>query len=227
MTPRPRSRTALDWTATAAAVALTLSLPALAAQTDPAARAQALLARMTLDEKASQLQPAAPAIARLGIPAHNWWSEGLHGVARPDGGSDLYRGLTVWSPNVNIFRDPRWGRGQETYGEHPYLTSRLGVAHIRGLQGPDPGAPKVSATVKHFADIHSEGAHRYVDTPERAVAAAIRTGTDLMCEFGDRPPQPAVVLTRFIPARRRPRRTSPAGAAPACRSWSPPGTAPA
>src|SRR5690348_9220736 len=54
---------------------------------------------------------------------------------RPDGGTDWYRGLTVWSPNINIFRDPRWGRGQETYGEDPYLTSRVGVAFIMGLEG--------------------------------------------------------------------------------------------
>ena len=73
---------------------------------------------------------------------------------RPDGGSDRYRGLTVWSPNVNIFRDPRWGRGQETFGEDPYLTARLGVAFIRGLQGPDPAHPKAAAVVKHFA-VHS------------------------------------------------------------------------
>ncbi|NLD45455.1 MAG: glycoside hydrolase family 3 protein, partial [Chloroflexi bacterium] len=51
---------------------------------------------------------------------------------------EIYRGLTFWSPNINIFRDPRWGRGQETYGEDPYLTARLGVAFVRGLQGDDP-----------------------------------------------------------------------------------------
>jgi beta-glucosidase len=72
----------------------------------------------------------------------------------PDGSSDRYRGLTIWSPNVNIFRDPRWGRGQETFGEDPYLTARLGVAFIRGLQGPDPAHPKTAAVVKHFA-VHS------------------------------------------------------------------------
>ena len=48
---------------------------------------------------------------------------------------DIYKGLTFWSPNINIFRDPRWGRGHETYGEDPYLTSRLGVAYVRGMQG--------------------------------------------------------------------------------------------
>lgn len=71
-----------------------------------------------------------------------------------NGGSDFYRGLTVWSPNINIFRDPRWGRGQETYGEDPYLSGQLGVAYITGLQGTDPRFPKVIATSKHFA-VHS------------------------------------------------------------------------
>jgi beta-glucosidase len=65
-----------------------------------------------------------------------------------------YKGLTFWSPNINIFRDPRWGRGQETYGEDPYLTGRLGVAFIKGLQGDDPRYLKVAATAKHYA-VHS------------------------------------------------------------------------
>jgi beta-glucosidase len=159
-------------------------------------RAAALVARMTLEEKAAQLGHAAPAIPRLGVPQYNWWNEGLHGVARagvatvfpqaigmaatwdvalireaadaiatefrakyaenvqPDGGTEQYRGLTVWSPNVNIFRDPRWGRGQETYGEDPYLTSRIGVAFVHGLQGDDPRYLKTVATPKHFA-VHS------------------------------------------------------------------------
>jgi beta-glucosidase len=72
----------------------------------------------------------------------------------PDGGSDFYRGLTVWSPNINIFRDPRWGRGQETYGEDPFLTGRIGIAFIQGLQGSDPKYLKTIATSKHFA-VHS------------------------------------------------------------------------
>jgi beta-glucosidase len=274
----------------------------------PAERAADLVSRMTLEEKAAQLQSSAPAIERLGLPAYHWWNEGLHGVARadeatvfpqaigmaatwnpdllqsagdvvstefrakflrtvgPDGGSSIYRGLTVWSPNVNIFRDPRWGRGQETYGEDPLLTSRMGVAYIQGLQGPDPDRPKVVATIKHLAvhsgpeadrhredvhvrprdlietylpafhaavtegqvqslmcaynavdgvpacasktllqeylrrdwgfkgfvvsdcgavaDIYMAGAHRYVATQEEAVAAALKAGTDVMCEFG-------------------------------------------
>ncbi len=66
----------------------------------------------------------------------------------------IYQGLTFWSPNINIFRDPRWGRGQETYGEDPFLTGRMAVQFIRGLQGDDPKYYKTIATVKHFA-VHS------------------------------------------------------------------------
>ncbi|HEY0504776.1 MAG TPA: glycoside hydrolase family 3 C-terminal domain-containing protein [Lysobacter sp.] len=65
-----------------------------------------------------------------------------------------YQGLTYWSPNINIFRDPRWGRGQETYGEDPYLTARMGVTFVKGLQGDDPKYRKLDATAKHFA-VHS------------------------------------------------------------------------
>jgi len=159
-------------------------------------RAAAIVAKMTLEEKAAQLGNVAPAIPRLGVPAYNWWNEGLHGVARagfatvfpqaigmaatwdtslmgaaadtistefrakyvervhPDGTTDFYRGLTVWSPNINIFRDPRWGRGQETYGEDPFLTGRIGIAFVKGLQGTDPNYYKTIATSKHFA-VHS------------------------------------------------------------------------
>lgn len=70
------------------------------------------------------------------------------------GGSDWFAGLTVWSPNINIFRDPRWGRGQETYGEDPHLTARLGVAFVKGLQGEDAHYLKTVATPKHYA-VHS------------------------------------------------------------------------
>jgi beta-glucosidase len=66
----------------------------------------------------------------------------------------IFRGLTFWSPNINIFRDPRWGRGQETYGEDPYLTARMGVAFVKGLQGDDPKYFKVISTPKHYA-VHS------------------------------------------------------------------------
>ncbi|MCC8136901.1 MAG: glycoside hydrolase family 3 C-terminal domain-containing protein [Clostridiales bacterium] len=157
-------------------------------------KAEQLVSRMTLEEKASQLRYDAPAIKRLGIPAYNWWGEALHGVARAGqatvfpqaiglgatfdtqlvgkiadtvategrakynayssrGDRDIYKGLTFWSPNVNIFRDPRWGRGHETYGEDPYLTSRLGVAYVKGLQGTGETL-KAAACAKHFA-VHS------------------------------------------------------------------------
>jgi beta-glucosidase len=161
----------------------------------PEQRATDLVGRLTLQEKVLQMQNAAPAIARLGIPAYDWWNEALHGVARAGRATvfpqamalaatwdtDLvqrvadaistearakyneaqrndnharYRGLTFWSPNINIFRDPRWGRGQETYGEDPFLTSRMAVAFIRGMQGADPHYLKTIATPKHFA-VHS------------------------------------------------------------------------
>jgi beta-glucosidase len=157
-------------------------------------KARELVSKMTLEEKAGQMRYDAPAISRLGIPAYNWWNEGLHGVARAGqatvfpqaialGASfdtrlvkkiadavategrakynafsrqedrDIYKGLTFWSPNINIFRDPRWGRGHETYGEDPYLTSRLGVAYVKGLQG-EGETLKAAACAKHFA-VHS------------------------------------------------------------------------
>ena len=155
-----------------------------------------LLRRMTLEEKVSQMMNGSPAIDRLGIPAYNWWNEGLHGVARTgkhatvfpqaignaatfdqpnlqrmatmistearaihhqyerEGHRDIYEGLTFWSPNINIFRDPRWGRGQETYGEDPYLTGQMGMALVKGFQGDDPNYLKITACAKHFA-VHS------------------------------------------------------------------------
>ena len=153
-----------------------------------AKRAAKLVSRMTLEEKVLQMQNAAPAIPRLGIPAYDWWNEALHGVARaglatvfPQAiglaatwDTDLdaprspttistkarakyneairqdnhsrYHGLTFWSPNINIFRDPRWGRGQETYGEDPFLTGRMASPSSRGMQGDDPHYFKVIAT---------------------------------------------------------------------------------
>lgn len=157
-------------------------------------KAEELVGKMTIEERASQLRYDAPAILRLGIPAYNWWNEALHGVARAGVATsfpqaigmaatfdeellkkvadaiategrakyntysshedrDIYKGLTFWSPNVNIFRDPRWGRGHETYGEDPYLTGRLGVAFVKGLQG-DGQTLKTAACAKHFA-VHS------------------------------------------------------------------------
>ena len=77
-----------------------------------------------------------------------------HHQAVRQGIRDIYAGLTFWSPTINIFRDPRWGRGQETYGEDPYLTARMAVAFVRGLQGDDPRYLKLVATPKHFA-VHS------------------------------------------------------------------------
>ena len=158
-------------------------------------RVENLVSRMTLEEKAHQMVNGAAEIERLSIPAYNWWSECLHGVACAGiatvfpqaiglgatwdadlvfrvakvtsdearakhhdavrkGRYSQYRGLTFWSPNINIFRDPRWGRGQETYGEDPHLTSRLGVAFVRGLQGDDPRYLKLVSTPKHYA-VHS------------------------------------------------------------------------
>jgi beta-glucosidase len=154
-----------------------------------------LIGRLTLEEKAAQLQMAAPAVERLGIPPYHWWNEALHGVARNgeatvfpqaiamaatwntelhyrmgqviavegrakheeavrQGIYSIYTGLDMWSPNINIFRDPRWGRGQETYGEDPYLTGRFGVAFVTGLQGNDPFYFHTIATPKHYA-VHS------------------------------------------------------------------------
>lgn len=77
-----------------------------------------------------------------------------HHEAVRHGDRGIYKGLTFWAPNINIFRDPRWGRGQETYGEDPYLTGRMGVAFVKGLQGDDPKYLKVVATPKHYA-VHS------------------------------------------------------------------------
>ncbi len=161
-----------------------------------AERVQDLIAQMTVEEKIGQLQNAAAAVPRLGIPAYNYWNEALHGVARNGratvfpqiigmaatwdpaliqraasaiadearakyhealrrhGFTQLYQGLTFWSPNVNIYRDPRWGRGQETWGEDPYLTGELGATFVRGMQGDDPRYLKIAACAKHYA-VHS------------------------------------------------------------------------
>jgi beta-glucosidase len=158
-------------------------------------RAHDLVGRMTLDEKAAQLEDWATAIPRLGVPDYQTWNEALHGVARAgyatvfpqaigmaatwdpmmvhsmgnviseearakynqaqrEGNHRIFYGLTFWSPNINIFRDPRWGRGQETYGEDPFLTGRLGIAFIGGVQGNDLNHLRAVATSKHFA-VHS------------------------------------------------------------------------
>ena len=158
-------------------------------------RADDLLSRLTIEEKAELMRFDSPAIDRLGIPAYNWWNECLHGVGRSglatvfpqaigmaamwdsrqmfdiataisdearakhhhyvaQGKRGIYQGLTFWTPNINIFRDPRWGRGMETYGEDPFLTAELAIPFIKGLQGDDPRYLKLVATVKHFA-VHS------------------------------------------------------------------------
>ena len=77
-----------------------------------------------------------------------------YNVSAVHGYRERYQGLTFWTPNINIFRDPRWGRGQETYGEDPYLTSRIGLALVKGIQGDDPDHLKAAALAKHYA-VHS------------------------------------------------------------------------
>jgi beta-glucosidase len=246
----------------ALAVAGTAAAQAPAAFLDPTlkpeARAAALVSAMTLEEKAGQLKHAAPAIPRLSVPAYNWWSEGLHGVARageatvfpqaigmaatwdapmihgiadtiatefrakyvekrsPDGGSAQYRGLTVWSPNINIFRDPRWGRGQETWGEDPHLTAELGVAFATGLQGDDPIYYKTVATAKHFAvhsgpeadrhrdDIHPS-AHDLEDTYLPAFKALVTRAKveSVMCAYNAVDGVPACANTALLTDRLR------------------------
>jgi len=110
------------------------------------------------------LQEVADTIATEARAKHNDY------VSKHNGDSAQYYGLTFWTPNINIFRDPRWGRGQETYGEDPFLTAQLAVAFIRGLQGDDPKYIKAMACAKHFA-VHSgpePERHRFdAEPPER------------------------------------------------------------
>ncbi|MDP9049896.1 MAG: glycoside hydrolase family 3 C-terminal domain-containing protein [Acidobacteriota bacterium] len=207
-------------------------------------RVKDLIGRMSIEEKASQMQDAAVAIPRLGVPAYGWWNEALHGVARrgiatvfpqaialgatwdrdlllqvgdtistearakfnesPAGDKARYFGLTFWSPNINIFRDPRWGRGQETYGEDPYLTGRLGTAFVLGVQGGDSKYLKAVATPKHFA-VHSGpestrhkvnvevSKHDLEDTYLPAFRMAITEGhaDSVMCAYNSVDGQPA------------------------------------
>lgn len=92
-----------------------------------------------------------------------------YNAAQKIGNHGIYAGLTFWSPNVNIFRDPRWGRGQETYGEDPYLTGELGTAYVKGIQGDDPFYLKAAACAKHYA-VHSgpeEPRHRFNVNPSK------------------------------------------------------------
>ena len=175
-----------------ALISISVSANAQSSADDPVG---ALIAKMTIEEKAAQLQDSAPAIPRLGIPAYTYWNEALHGVARAgeatvfpqaigmaaswdkellhaegkvigiegrakynqaqrERNTGRYFGLNFWSPNINIFRDPRWGRGQETLGEDPYLTGVLATQFIRGIQGDDPRYLTAAATAKHLA-VHS------------------------------------------------------------------------
>ena len=199
-------------------------------------RAADLVQRMTLAEKASQMQNNSAAVPRLKVPAYQWWSEALHGVINEgvteypepvglaatfdapgintmaaqigiegrikhvqnvrEGHTGIMGGLDFWSPNLNIFRDPRWGRGQETYGEDPFLTGRMGVAYVTGLQGDNPKYYLAIATPKHFA-VHSGpeptrhfadvdvSKHDEVDTYEPAFRAAIVEGKagSVMCAY--------------------------------------------
>ena len=184
-----------------------LAIPATAQQSTPASekpaylnpdlpvdqRVDDLVSWMTMEEKASQVVHQAAAIPRLKVPAYNWWTEALHGVAsgtatvfpEPIGlaatfdaplihematvistearakheedirhGNFTGVGLDFWAPNINIFRDPRWGRGQETYGEDPFLTAHMGMAFVTGMQGDDLRYYRVISTPKHYA-VHS------------------------------------------------------------------------
>jgi beta-glucosidase len=122
-----------------------------------------------------------------------------------------FHGLTFWSPNINIFRDPRWGRGQETYGEDPYLTSRLGVAFVKGMQGDDPKYLKVVSTPKHYA-VHSgpePERHRFDaavserDMQETYFAAFRATVTEahaesVMCAYNSINGEPACANTHLL-----------------------------
>jgi len=215
-------------------------------------RVNDLIGKMTLEEKASQVVNQARAIPRLEVPAYDWWSEALHGVANagtatvfPEpvglaatfddsaihemavvigtearakhnqavraGRRDIMEGLDFWSPNINIFRDPRWGRGQETYGEDPYLTGRMGVAFVTGLQGDDPKYFRVISTPKHFA-VHSGpeptrhtidinvSKHDMEDTYLPAFRATVTEGKaeSIMCAYNRVNGQPACANTFLL-----------------------------
>lgn len=166
-------------------------------------KAEALVERMTLADKVSLLSMSSKKIDRFGIPAHDWWNEAVHGVARngpatqfpvsiamastwdPElilrmadaigqeargihnsrgNPSGRYEGLTFWSPTMNLARDPRWGRNEETYGEDPLLTSEVATAYIRGLQGSNPNYYQAIACAKHFIANNSED-DRYQSAP--------------------------------------------------------------
>ena len=136
----------------------------------------------------------------------------LHTMGRATGHiGTMGSALNTWSPNINIFRDPRWGRGQETYGEDPYLTATMGVAYVRGVQGPDAARPQVIATPKHFA-VHSGpeptrhtvdiqvSPHDLEDTYLPAFRAAIVEGQagSVMCAYNRVDGQPACGSTMLL-----------------------------
>ena len=123
-----------------------------------------------------------------------------------DGHSDIFQGLDFWAPNINIFRDPRWGRGQETYGEDPFLTARMGVAFVTGMQGDDPKYYRVISTPKHYA-VHSGpestrhkadvmvSKHDQLDTYLPAFRATVTEAkaASVMCAYNSINGQPACV----------------------------------
>ena len=144
-------------------------------------------------------------------------NRGLHALARRTGHlGRIGTGLDTWSPNINIFRDPRWGRGQETYGEDPFLTARMGVAYVTGMQGPNPDLPDVISTPKHYA-VHSgpESTRHKVDVPASlhdiedtylpAFRAAIVEGHagSIMCAYNSVDGQPACANDLLLKERLR------------------------
>jgi len=144
-------------------------------------------------------------------------NRGLHALGRKTGHlGKIGTGLDTWSPNINLFRDPRWGRGQETYGEDPFLTARMGVAYVRGMQGPNPDLPDIIATPKHYA-VHSgpestrHSANVYVsphdieDTYLPAFRAAIVEGKagSIMCAYNRIDGQPACASDFLLKERLR------------------------
>lgn len=144
-------------------------------------------------------------------------NRGLHALARKTGHlGRIGTGLDTWSPNINLFRDPRWGRGQETYGEDPYLTARMGVAYVTGMQGSNPDLPDVIASPKHYA-VHSgpESTRHKADVPATlhdiedtylpAFRAAIVEGHagSIMCAYNRIDGQPACANELLLKERLR------------------------
>jgi len=144
-------------------------------------------------------------------------NRGLHALARKTGHlGRIGTGLDTWSPNINLFRDPRWGRGQETYGEDPFLTARMAVAYVTGMQGPDADLPDVISTPKHYA-VHSGpestrhfanvpvSAHDLEDTYLPAFRAAIveAHAGSIMCAYNSIDGQPACASDLLLKERLR------------------------